>query len=147
MNAFLFLLDVSTTVDASQAAAAGGDGGFNIFGLSLSNPITAIIVYVVVIFAFMYILAIRPQKKREGAVEDMQKNVQIGDSVLLSTGLYGKVVDITAECFIVEFGLNKGVRVPVLKEAVINVKEPNLSNKEVVVEEPKKKGFFGKLFK
>lgn len=146
MNAFLFLLDVSTTVDASQAATTG-EGGFNIFGLSLSNPITAVIVYVVVIFAFMYILAIRPQKKREGVVEDMQKNVQIGDSVLLSTGLYGKVVDITAECFIVEFGLNKGVRVPVLKEAVINVKDPNLSNKEVVIEEPEKKGFFGKLFK
>lgn len=145
MNAYLFLLDVSTTVDASQSA--GTEEGFNILGQTFSNPFTAVIVYVVVIFAFMYILAIRPQKKREGMVEDMRNNVQIGDSVLLTTGMFGKVVDITAECFIIEFGLNKGVRVPVLKDHVVNIKEPNLSNKEVVVEEPEKKGFFKKLFK
>lgn len=143
MNNLLFLLDVSTAVDATEAVK---ESAFDVFGLSFANPITAIIVYVVVILIFMYVLSIRPHKKVETAVEDMRKSVQIGDPVLLATGFFGKVVDITAECFIVEIGLNKGVRVPVLKDEIMNIREPNLSNKEIEVEEPQKQGFFGKLF-
>ncbi len=141
---FLTLLDVSTSVDASQAPAA--EGGFDVFGLALSNPIAAIVVYVVVILLFMYVLSIRPHKKTEDAVENMRKSVQIGDPVLVASGMFGKVVDITAECFIVEFGLNKGVRVPVLKDDIMNIREPNLSNKEIEEAAPEKKGLFAKIF-
>ena len=107
MNNLLFLMDVSTAVDATEAAQSSG---FDVFGLSLANPITAVIVYVVVILLFMYVLSIRPHKKVETAVEEMRKIVQIGDPVLLATGFFGKVVDITAECFIVEIDKNKNVR-------------------------------------
>ncbi len=61
----------------------------------------------------------------------MINKIKPGDSVLCNTGMYGKVVDVTAECYIVEFGMNKGVRVPVIKSEIALVKEPNLSNKEL----------------
>lgn len=143
-NLLLALLDVSTSVDAAEAATSSG--GFDVFGLTLSNPITAIIIYVGVILIFMYVLSIRPRKNTEEAVDNMRKSVQIGDPVLMASGMFGKVVDITAECFIVEIGLNKGVRVPVLKDDIMNIREPNLSNKEIEVETPEKKGFFSKIF-
>ena len=73
----------------------------------------------------------------------MRNKIKPGDSVLCNNGMYGKVVDVTAECYIVEFGMNKGIRVPVVKSEIALVKEPNLSNKESepVVEE--KRGLFG----
>ena len=43
--------------------------------------------------------------------------------------MFGKVVDITAECYVIEFGTNRGVRIPVIKQEVYAKKEPNLSNK------------------
>ena len=64
------------------------------------------------------------------------------------TGLNGadylNVVDVTAECYIVEFGMNRGVRVPVLKSEIAYVKEPNLSNKVEEPVEEEKTGLFGR---
>lgn len=133
-----FLAQVNTVVGPSNTAAsssAAPSGG----GLNLSW----IFIYIIVIFAAMYFISIRPQRKREKQLDEMRSKIKPGDSVLCNTGMYGKVVDITAECYIIEFGMNKGVRVPVVKSEIALVKEPNLSNKveTPVVEE--KKGLFG----
>ena len=77
-------------------------------------------------------------------MEQMRSKIKPGDSVLCNTGMYGKVVDITAECYIVEFGMNKGIRVPVIKSEIAYVKEPNLSNKEEEPVEEEKTGLFGR---
>lgn len=150
MNPFLFLLDVTTKVapsagGATQAAAKVAGGG-SITQRMMQNPIGVVVVYCLVLFVAMYFLSIRPTRKKEQKLADMRNAVEIGDSVLLSNGLFGKIVDITAECYIIEFGTNKSVRIPVLKQEVFGKREPNLSNKEeVVVEEaPKKSSFFGK---
>ncbi len=83
--------------------------------------------YMAFFFGVMWLLIIRPQKKRDKQVADMQSGIKVGDSVILNTGMYGKVVDIINDLFIVEFGLNKSVRIPVKKAAVAGVGEPNLS--------------------
>ena len=41
--------------------------------------------------------------------------------------MYGKVLDIIGDTLIVEFGLNKSVRIPVLKSTVARAAEPNLT--------------------
>ena len=134
-----FLAQVNTVVSAGDAAATtttntAASGG----GIGSSW----ILIYIVVIFAAMYFMSIRPQRKRQKELDEMRSKIKPGDSVLCNTGMYGRVVDVTAECYIVEFGMNKGVRVPVLKSEIAMVKEPNLSNKPEVVEE-EKKGLFG----
>ena len=113
--------------------------------LANSNPVTIIIVYCVIIFAAMYFFSIRPTRKREKKMQEMRDAITVGDTVLLNSGLFGKIVDVTAECFIIEFGTNKGVKIPVLKQEVFGKREPNLSNKEIEQpkEEPKKQGLFG----
>ncbi len=138
-----FLASVNTVVGAgdaaTSAAADSAAGAATGGGLSMSW----IFIYIIVIFVAMYFMSIRPQKKRQKELEEMRNKIKPGDSVLCNTGMYGKVVDITAECYIVEFGMNKGVRVPVVKSEIALVKEPNLSNKEEEPAVEEKKGLFG----
>ena len=85
------------------------------------------VLYMAVFFGIMWFFIIRPQRKREKEIAEMQSAIKVGDYVLLNSGSYGKVVDIVNDLFIIEFGLNKGVRIPVKKIAVAGVQEPNLA--------------------
>ena len=98
-------------------ASTAGSGGM----------LMSTVLYLGFFFVIMYFLIIRPQKKRDKQVADMQSSIKVGDEVLLTTGIYGKVVDIINDLFIIELGLNKSVRIPVKKVAVAAVAAPNLS--------------------
>lgn len=98
-----------------QAAPSAGGG-----------LISMVLIYGVVI-GLMWFILIRPQKKQQKQITEMQNSVKVGDSVLLNSGMYGKVMDIIGETLVVEFGLNKSIRIPVLKSTVAKVAEPNLS--------------------
>lgn len=142
-----FLLDtVLTPSDGSGAAANAASSGGGVFSsFSSSNPVMIIVIYCVALVVIMYFLSVRPTQKREKKLAEMRNSVEIGDSIVTNSGFYGKVVDTTYDCFIVEFGLNKGVRVPVAKTEIYCKAEPNMSNEAPPQEEtPKKKGLFSK---
>jgi len=103
------------------------------------SPLFLIVIYGG-LFAFMWFILIRPQRKRQKETEAMQNQIAIGDSVLTNGGMYGKVVDIVNDLLILEFGTNKSVRVPVKRAAIAGKEEPDMSiNKTVEVEEVKDK--------
>ena len=77
-----------------------------------------IILYVVVIGAFMYFAAIRPQKKEQKRVNAMLANMEVGDVVVTTSGFYGDLIDITEDDVIVEFGSNRNCRIPMKKSAI-----------------------------
>lgn len=79
------------------------------------------------LFAFMWFVLIRPQRKRQKETQSLQSAIKNGDSVLLSSGMYGKVVDTVNDVLIIELGTNKSVRVPVLRSGVSSIAEPDLS--------------------
>lgn len=83
--------------------------------------------YMAFFFGIMWFFIIRPQKKREKETVQMQESIKVGDSVLLQSGEYGKVVDVINDLFVIEFGLNKSVRIPVKKSAVVGKQIPNLT--------------------
>lgn len=83
------------------------------------------IVYVVAIIAFMYFLAIRPQKKQEKKQQELMSSLEVGDSVLTSSGFYGMVIDVTDDMVIVEFGGNKNCRIPMQKQAIVDIEKVN----------------------
>ena len=79
------------------------------------------------VFVGFYFLLIRPNRKREKQRKEMVAAIRAGDNVITSGGLFGKVVDIGEDSFVVEFGTNKGMRIPVLKTDVLGVREPKLT--------------------
>ena len=83
------------------------------------------VVYVVVILGFMYFIAIRPQKKQQKKLDALIASIEIGDSILTTSGFYGVVIDITDDTLIVEFGSNKNCRIPMQITAVADVEKAN----------------------
>lgn len=81
------------------------------------------LVYAVAIFGFIYFIMIRPQGKQEKERQAMVAGVEEGDSILTTSGFYGVVIDIQEEVVIVEFGSNKNCRIPMKKEAIVEVEK------------------------
>ena len=101
-------------------------------------PMTSMIFTIlpfVAVFIGMWFLMIRPHKKREKQMKEMQSTIKAGDNVVTSSGLFGRVADVGTDCFVVELGISgRTVKIPVLKSDVIGVREPVLTppHKEVV---------------
>ena len=51
--------------------------------------------------------------------------MEVGDSVVTTSGFYGIIIDITDEDVIVEFGNNKNCRIPMQKAAIAQIEKPN----------------------
>ena len=84
-----------------------------------------ILIYVVVIVAFMYFAMVRPQKKEQKRIQQMLASMEVGDTALTTSGFYGVIIDITDEDVIVEFGNNKNCRIPMQKAAIAQIEKPN----------------------
>ncbi len=69
-----------------------------------SNSIWVMVIYIAVIFGIMYFLLIRPQKKKQKEEEKLRNNIQIGDEIITIGGIYGRVVAIKEDSFIIESG-------------------------------------------
>ena len=74
------------------------------------------ILWLVILFAFMYFFMIRPQKKETQKKNAMLSELATGDTVLTTSGFYGTVI--------VEFGSNKNCRIPMQKSAIAAVEKP-----------------------
>lgn len=88
-----------------------------------SGGMIGMILWMVVLFAIMYFLMIRPQKKEQKRVSAMLADMEIGDAVVTTGGFYGVLIDITDEDVIVEFGNNKNCRIPMKKAAIAEVEK------------------------
>ena len=99
--------------ETADAAAAG----------QMASGGVIMVIYVILIVAFFYFFMIRPQKKEQKKTAAMLSALEIGDSILTSSGFYGVVIDITDEDVIVEFGNNKNCRIPMQKAAIAQVEK------------------------
>ena len=87
------------------------------------------IVWLVVLFAVMYFLMIRPQKKEQKRTQELMDSMEIGDYVLTTSGFYGVLIDISDDDVIVEFGNNKNCRIPMQKAAIADLEKAEDSAK------------------
>ena len=92
---------------------SGGAAG----GTSL---ITMILLYAVSIGVFWF-FAIRPQKKQQKDHDLLIATLEVGDSILTTSGFYGVVIDITDDVVVVEFGNNKNCRIPMKKDNIVEI--------------------------
>lgn len=84
--------------------------------------IVSIILYVVVIGGMFYFM-FYSRKKEQKKIAEVQNSVEIGASVLTTSGFYGVVIDVEDDTVIVEFGNNKNCRIPMKKEAIVQVEK------------------------
>jgi preprotein translocase subunit YajC len=100
---------VITPAFAQAAAAPGG------------SDILVQMLPFVLIFIIMYFLLIRPQQKRVKAHQEMIKNVRRGDTVVLNSGMIGKVTKVIDDNE-AEVEIADNVRVKVIKSMIADVR-------------------------
>lgn len=86
-----------------------------------------IIVYAVILGGFWFLL-MRPQKKEQKRIKLMLSELEVGDTVLTTSGFYGVVIDVQEDDVVVEFGNNKNCRIPMQKAAISQVEKPGTEN-------------------
>lgn len=81
----------------SQAAAQQSPGWTQY--LTLLIPIAFIVL--------MWLLLIRPQKKKEKKAKDMLKSLTVGDEVVTISGVVGRIVQVKDDGFVIESGVDR----------------------------------------
>jgi len=99
-----------------QATGAGGAGGS-----------MGMILMMVALFAIMYFFMIRPQQKKQKEIQEMRKKLDVGDTVVTSGGIYGKIKSVEDTAFIIE--ISEGVRVKVDKASIFAATNDSKTNK------------------
>jgi len=74
------------------------------------------IMMIVMLFAIMYFFMIRPQHKKQKEIQKMRETLKIGDRIITSGGVYGKIKEVEDTAFIIEIA--EGVKVKVDKASV-----------------------------
>ncbi|GAA1855140.1 preprotein translocase subunit YajC [Microlunatus capsulatus] len=77
---------------------------------------TTLIMIALMVFAF-YFLILRPQKKRQQAIQNTLSSLQPGTRVLLGSGLFGTIVSLGDRQAVLEIA--PGVELTVLKQAIV----------------------------
>jgi preprotein translocase subunit YajC len=74
---------------------------------------------IIILFAAMYFLMIRPQRNRQRQAQQTAREVVPGTKVRTTAGMYGTVISGDNENVIVEFA--PGVQIKMMRRAIMNV--------------------------
>ena len=83
--------------------AASGDWMQMIFGNQYFMIIATI--------AIVYFMLIRPQRKRQKEIDNFRKGLQVGQEVVTSGGIYGKIKEINDNIVVLEIAHNVCIKV------------------------------------
>jgi preprotein translocase subunit YajC len=93
------------------------------------SPITMILL-MVGMFAIMYFVMIRPQKKRQKEEQEMRSAVDVGDEITTIGGICGRVVTVKEEHLIIETGADRN-RMQITRWAI---QQNNTANERLAAE-------------
>lgn len=65
------------------------------------------IIMMVVLFAGMYFLTIRPQRKQQKKDQEMRESTQVGDEITTIGGIMGRVVTVKDDAIVIETGADR----------------------------------------
>lgn len=92
----------------------------------------------VLVFAVMYFILIRPENKRKKQAEEMRSNLALGDEIVTIGGMTGKIVQITEETVTFETGEDR-VRIQIKKWAIQTNERAEAKAKEQAEEKKRAK--------
>ena len=68
------------------------------------NSMLTLVISLVFMFGILYFMAIRPQKKQEQQLKEMQESIEVGDEIVTSGGIIGIVVRKAEDNIVIETG-------------------------------------------
>jgi len=83
----------------------------------------------VLIFVVMYMLMIRPQRKRQKQLDEMRKNLTVGDKVTTIGGIKGTITKVTEEEVVVVVGADR-VKLDLKRWAISTVDQPSAKKED-----------------
>lgn len=104
MNIFLFAQECAKSTTSSSYSSQSGFISW---------------VPIIVIFLIFYFLLILPEQKRIKQHRQMLAQLKKGDHVLLSSGIYGTIVNVKED--VIELKIAENVKITVLKTAVSQI--------------------------
>lgn len=86
-----------------------------------AGSLTMTVLMLIFWIAVMYLILIRPQKKQQKEMDAIRDSVEAGDSIMTTSYFYGVVIDVVDDTVIVEFGNDRHCRIPMNKNAILEV--------------------------
>ncbi len=84
--------------EAAQTTAASGSSQ------QQSGSIWSFLLPLILMFLLLYFIAIRPQKKRDKELKEMQNSLEVGDEIITGGGIVGIVVRTSEDTVVIETG-------------------------------------------
>lgn len=98
-----------TTPAYAQSVAGGGD-------------FVQLLLPLIVVFAIIYFMIIRPQQKRQREHRSMLDSLRRGDEVITQGGLIGKIVKVSDDQ--VDLDIAENTRVSIVKTMIVTLRHP-----------------------
>jgi preprotein translocase subunit YajC len=87
------------------------------------------IIFLVVIFAVMYLLMIRPRQKQQKVHEAMMQELRPGDRVIIAGGIYGQIESLSEDTAILR--IESGATMKVARSSILGKQEVEESGKGI----------------
>jgi preprotein translocase subunit YajC len=104
------------------------------------------LIIIVLLFLFVYLAVLRPQRRRRVAEAERLKSVAVGDEVITAGGIYGSVTGFEGDDLLVEIAPSLEVRVARRAiAAIVPPDEPDVSDDTTVpdgIEAPEPDGSY-----
>ena len=88
--------------DATEAAEKSSGNA-----VSAGDMFKSMFLPLIIMFALLYLFAIRPQKKREKEQKEMQQSLEVGDEIVTNAGIVGIVIKTGEDTVVIETGGEK----------------------------------------
>jgi preprotein translocase subunit YajC len=87
------------------------------------------IIFLVVIFAVMYLLMIRPRQKQQKQHEERMQELRAGDKVIIAGGIYGQIESLSEDTAILR--IESGATMKVARNSILGKQEVEESGKGI----------------
>ena len=110
------LITVMTLIGGCIPVDTGTDGEESDSG-SFITSIWPMLIFIVLLFAMMYFVMIRPQRKRQKEHQEFVEQMHRGDKVVTAGGIYGEVESVSEDNVVLK--VESGTTIRVAKSSIL----------------------------
>ena len=104
------LITIITLLAGCIPADTGTDGEESDAG-SFATSIWPMLIFIVLLFAMMYFIMIRPQRKRQREHQEFVEQMHRGDKVVTAGGIYGEIESVSEDNVVLKIEAGGTIRI------------------------------------